>query len=592
MRRTPDSTIKEAILFPVEEIRTTAAAYFARSYTQDESLMPLVIQAVEQYGRDKAFNLLRDAEGLPQTEPTVRWVCNELEKDWHLEDVAIDNYCFALGLLLCAAPVELLKRGMATLRCFPTELTDRFQHRIQRQSWDWDSLWNELELLGQEPRKRGRFNLEQSRRGQLIVEALARHRDKADLVVRLLDRRYREDERKWAEPIEPLLAELAGRMRLGRAVAVLVERLHEDDLPLNESCIAALTRIGGDRVVEAIADQWEEGGEDFRRCAAEVLEQVHTDLSAEKCLEFLVAEEDESIREFLASALLGNFVNEAVDPIREMLKQQRHEEFDDLKFRLVAASTIMGISFPEYDLWYEEAQENNWGWDPEVEQERVREVFDEDDEDLDYFTEEDYLDDDDEDFDDEDDEDFDDDEDEDFDDEEDEDFDDEDHENELDETEEPAEAGLSWERLRPFQKEDAPVGRNDPCPCGSGKKYKKCCLKRRQSTSVGSETRMFPIGTVALYGPDDKTTTKIAAGVILHQGAEPIMKRWVATNVLQNPRVSEEMDRFFKQYGVRSVGMSEGNIGCPHEEGEDFPEGEDCPFCPWWKGKQGSGATE
>ena len=21
------------------------------------------------------------------------------------------------------------------------------------------------------------------------------------------------------------------------------------------------------------------------------------------------------------------------------------------------------------------------------------------------------------------------------------------------------------------------VGRNDPCPCGSGKKYKKCCLQ-------------------------------------------------------------------------------------------------------------------
>ncbi|MGD2074999.1 MAG: SEC-C metal-binding domain-containing protein [Gammaproteobacteria bacterium] len=22
------------------------------------------------------------------------------------------------------------------------------------------------------------------------------------------------------------------------------------------------------------------------------------------------------------------------------------------------------------------------------------------------------------------------------------------------------------------------MGRNDPCPCGSGKKYKKCCLAR------------------------------------------------------------------------------------------------------------------
>ena len=24
----------------------------------------------------------------------------------------------------------------------------------------------------------------------------------------------------------------------------------------------------------------------------------------------------------------------------------------------------------------------------------------------------------------------------------------------------------------------SPIGRNDPCPCGSGKKYKKCCYER------------------------------------------------------------------------------------------------------------------
>ena len=23
-----------------------------------------------------------------------------------------------------------------------------------------------------------------------------------------------------------------------------------------------------------------------------------------------------------------------------------------------------------------------------------------------------------------------------------------------------------------------PVGRNEPCPCGSGRKYKRCCLER------------------------------------------------------------------------------------------------------------------
>ena len=30
------------------------------------------------------------------------------------------------------------------------------------------------------------------------------------------------------------------------------------------------------------------------------------------------------------------------------------------------------------------------------------------------------------------------------------------------------------EKVDPIQADKAP-GRNDPCPCGSGKKYKKCC---------------------------------------------------------------------------------------------------------------------
>jgi uncharacterized protein len=29
---------------------------------------------------------------------------------------------------------------------------------------------------------------------------------------------------------------------------------------------------------------------------------------------------------------------------------------------------------------------------------------------------------------------------------------------------------------RPMRRSEPRVGRNDPCPCGSGKKYKKCCL--------------------------------------------------------------------------------------------------------------------
>lgn len=30
------------------------------------------------------------------------------------------------------------------------------------------------------------------------------------------------------------------------------------------------------------------------------------------------------------------------------------------------------------------------------------------------------------------------------------------------------------------------VGRNDPCPCGSGKKYKNCCLQKKQQQQGSS----------------------------------------------------------------------------------------------------------
>ena len=35
--------------------------------------------------------------------------------------------------------------------------------------------------------------------------------------------------------------------------------------------------------------------------------------------------------------------------------------------------------------------------------------------------------------------------------------------------------GLFPEKVETFRRESPKVGRNDPCPCGSGKKFKKCC---------------------------------------------------------------------------------------------------------------------
>jgi preprotein translocase subunit SecA len=38
--------------------------------------------------------------------------------------------------------------------------------------------------------------------------------------------------------------------------------------------------------------------------------------------------------------------------------------------------------------------------------------------------------------------------------------------------------GKDNNKPKTFKRKEKKVGRNDPCPCGSGKKYKKCCGRK------------------------------------------------------------------------------------------------------------------
>jgi hypothetical protein len=559
--RTLESKIKAAILHPEEEVRLTALTYFSRFHGEDDSIMPLVIEAVEKYGRNRAFRILRRADELSQTEATIQWLTAELAKDWDLDNIRDDNYCTAIALILCDARPDLLKPEFVDLPGFPQELRGWLAERLEMASWDWKTGWSALEVVGEEIQEQGRYPLQHSRRATRIIESLARHGEKGDRILPLLHRHYQGYEEDLMEWLEPYVVELAGRMRLEAAVPILVERMLEDDFDLGDRCAMALPWIGGDLVVQTLAEHWSEAEGDYRRGAAEAMENVHTDSSVQKCLEFFAVEEDQDNRDSLAYALLGNFAEESVEPIRQMIEEDE-EDFDpelaDLKYRLTAVATIMGVSFPGYEEWYKEAVEENWGWGEGVfDRHRIRENF-RDDVDEEDWEEEDWEDD------------------------------------EADEYDDDLEADAD-DRLfgqEAIRHEQPKVGRNDPCPCGSGKKYKKCCLNKQRSQQAEEVVSKFPIGTVALYGPDDRKTTKIVASVIKREGADPMLRRWVGSNVKENYKVRREIKEFFEQYGVKSVVMTDRNMGCPHEEGKDFPHGGDCPFCPYWKGKQGSGAKQ
>ncbi len=97
-----------------------------------------------------------------------------------------------------------------------------------------------------------------------------------------------------------------------------------------------------------------------------------------------------------------------------------------------------------------------------------------------------------------------------------------------------------------------------------------------------------PVGTVAFYGPDNRHASKVVVGIAARPGAKVSeLKRWFENrlDVRRDPQIGREVTAFLRAHRVRNVAVAEGIIGCPHEEGVDYPEGAECPECPFWRGK-------
>lgn len=54
----------------------------------------------------------------------------------------------------------------------------------------------------------------------------------------------------------------------------------------------------------------------------------------------------------------------------------------------------------------------------------------------------------------------------------------------------------------------AKQGRNDPCPCGSGKKYKRCCLDQNKA---GERSSASPVNFIPVYTELDQLSNSVSA---------------------------------------------------------------------------------
>ena len=96
----------------------------------------------------------------------------------------------------------------------------------------------------------------------------------------------------------------------------------------------------------------------------------------------------------------------------------------------------------------------------------------------------------------------------------------------------------------------------------------------------------YPIGTVAFLGPDDKRANKLTLAIFLDGEADADeIRNWCSesADIREDANVLAEALAYLEEHAVVSVEMRRGISGCPHEEGSDYPEGETCPECPFWR---------
>jgi len=436
--RLPETKIKAAILDTDLEIRQRAIRYFA--YSTDLSVMPHVIQAVERFGRQDAYHLIGSARELPQTEETITWIIDELGNESNAKDL---NYSYNLSMVLVRAdPALLLQHESVILdsKSFLSNLRLPFSQRLQMLAWDEATCWKNLEEFCEEGKDKQYVNDVNLAYGNQIVEALARYGEECEAKVHaLLSQKiddYRHNPMKW---MEPFAVRLAGEAQLDSTIPLLIAKLIDDggDL-LNEECGKALTRINTPAVLEAVADAHPDAPYHFRLYATEPLEHIHSDLAVEKCVQLLRQASDRGIQVNLGHALLSHFPKVGIEEVRNLLVERDFgSEGRGLRNNLVETCTIMGERFPEYDEW--RAAEMT---EKEEHRRQVKQL-EGDPAGLMKFALEKLT-----------------------------------GNKSKTPDAKPSGSPHSNKRLTVKSDSNARVGRNEPCPCGSGKKFKQCCLRK------------------------------------------------------------------------------------------------------------------
>jgi len=382
---------------------------------------------------------------MPQTTQSLRRTLDVLrEKPAELYDFHLQHAVVAVDYPLLLAHREELLAAEYLLPRVRAHLSER----LPLADVPADELWGRLLRHSEEVNDRyaGEFDEEVSDR---LIEALARHGD--DAAARASGRLRTGPRDDW---MEIFCVRLLGELRYAPATDVLIDRLLEDADVLRERVVDALTRIGTADVVRQIEAFYPGKEWHVRLYTDNPLARIKRPESEAALLRLIADEKDEELVGHLASGLCELCTTDGLEVVRRIVVEERYDpQMEELDETFLAAAAIVGYEPPEAAEWRERVAKR------ESEREALPDLADKFDEVFGntrdrwrrgeppypptpgraYDTPE-------------------------------ESFDAPGWKSDPLHDPYPSPAGT-------IRRESPKVGRNDPCPCGSGKKYKKCCLK-------------------------------------------------------------------------------------------------------------------
>lgn len=417
------SEVKSLIFHPEKVVRQYAMEFFVEGGIGDIEVTNMLLELYSRgVDKDEALRILNCMSELPHTEETLRRL-------WEL-DSSDRNVVFHVDRAILGADLELLRK-MPDVRPrkpeYSVALEKRFLFATMNTEQLWEELWKHSESgMGQNLQE---FDYEY---GELIIKELASRKDfPMDKYLEKIQINYPEEYSGWDDTY---LSVLARELRFKEAIPFLIRTLKIDADFLCERASEALSKIGTAEVVEAIGNEYLNEEFHFRIYAIGALEKIKIKESEEFMLKLFPKETDVTLKTYLAYGLSKLFSVDAIPMILTMLWHGYDTSLTNLEKAVYVVHVVHGLKHPDMDKWHESIKK---------EEEKIKEVNQiiSDEKHLRRVVEEEF--------------------------------------------EERLNGLLDWwlqekklkERLNKIYSGEIKVGRNDPCPCGSGKKYKKCCGK-------------------------------------------------------------------------------------------------------------------